>query len=171
MPPAHAGRHGRATASNHERFWHAGSITSTGIQSNLAIDGNGFFVVKDPVSGNSYVTQDGSFSTDQNGYLVTSGGLRLQGTNGDLQIAGSSTATVSSYTISSNGTVTVNLSDAPQARPVRSRCRAIPTPDKLVKDGNNLYTAPATAGGLAARSRRAPVVWDPRIRLSGNVQT
>jgi flagellar hook protein FlgE len=141
---------GVATASITNDFGTPGSITSTGIQSNLAIDGNGFFVVKDPVSGNSYVTQDGSFSTDQNGYLVTSGGLRLQGTNGDLQIAGSSTATVSSYTISSNGTVTVNLSDGTTSSPGQITLQSYSNPDQLVKDGNNLYTAPATAGGLAA---------------------
>jgi flagellar hook protein FlgE len=141
---------GVATASITNDFSTPGSLTSTGIQSNLAIDGTGFFVVKDPTSGNSYVTQDGSFSVDQNGYLVTSSGLRLQGTNGDLQIAGSSTATVSSYTISSDGTVTVNLSDGTTSSPGQIMLQNYSNPDQLVKDGNNLYTAPASAGGLAA---------------------
>ena len=37
-----------------------GSISSTGVQTDLAIQGNGFFVVKDPTSGQSFVTQDGA---------------------------------------------------------------------------------------------------------------
>ena len=71
----------------------SGSVTSTGVQSDLAINGNGFFLVKDPVSGNSYATQDGEFTVDTSGYLVTSGGMRVQGysdsglaTLGDIKI-------------------------------------------------------------------------------------
>src|SRR5208282_4604104 len=58
-----------------------GSITDTGIQSNMAINGNGFFIVKDPESGQEYVTRDGNFTVDPNGYLVTSTGMRVQGYN------------------------------------------------------------------------------------------
>src|ERR1700722_2617335 len=85
-----------------------GSITSTGVTSNLAIDGNGFFVVKDPTSGDEYVTRDGNFTVDSNGYLVNSSGMRVQGdvgsttTMGDIQISnansGGDTSAVQSYT-------------------------------------------------------------------------
>src|SRR5580698_10455778 len=50
--------------------WNQGAIGSTGISSNLAVSGNGFFSVKDTVSGNTYATRDGTFSVDANGYLI-----------------------------------------------------------------------------------------------------
>src|ERR1700733_8544801 len=86
-----------------------GSFSSTGVNSNLAVDGNGFFLVKDPTSGEVYATRDGNFTVDPNGFLVTSQGLRLQGytnaahtTTGDIQVSnanapGGDTSAVQSY--------------------------------------------------------------------------
>jgi flagellar hook protein FlgE len=141
---------GVTTASITNDFSTPGTLSSTGIQSDLAIEGNGFFVVKDPVSGNTYATQDGTFSIDQNGYLVTSGGMRLQGATGDLQITGTATASVSSYQIATNGTITVDYSDGTSAATGQIMLQNYSNPDQLVKVGGNLYTASAAAGGLAA---------------------
>ena len=41
--------------------WTEGAVTATGVNTDLAVSGQGFFVVKDTVTGNQYVTQDGSF--------------------------------------------------------------------------------------------------------------
>jgi len=141
---------GVTTASITNDFSTPGTLSSTGIQSDLAIEGNGFFVVKDPVSGNTYATQDGTFSIDQNGYLVTSGGMRLQGATGDLQITGTATASVSSYQIATNGTITVDYSDGTSSATGQIMLQNYSNPDQLVKVGGNLYTASAAAGGLAA---------------------
>ena len=141
---------GVTTASITNDFSTPGAITNTGVESNLAIQGNGFFVVKDPTTGASYVTQDGTFTVDTNGYLVTSGGMRLQGTSGDIKIAGTTTASVSSYTIGTDGTVTVNLSDGTSSTAGQVELQNFSNPDQLVKVGGNLYTAPAAAGGSAA---------------------
>ncbi len=70
---------GVTTSSITNDFSTPGSLNATGRQTDLAINGNGFFVVKDPTSGATYVTQDGTFSIDSSGYLVTSSGLRVQG--------------------------------------------------------------------------------------------
>lgn len=59
-----------------------GTITNTASTSDLAIAGPGFFRVKDPVSGVSFVTRAGNFRFDSNGYLVTQQGYRVQGTFG-----------------------------------------------------------------------------------------
>ncbi|HUA67076.1 MAG TPA: flagellar hook-basal body complex protein, partial [Candidatus Saccharimonadales bacterium] len=103
-----------------------GSITSSGVPTNMAIDGNGFFLVKDPTSGEEYVTRDGNFTVDPNGYLVNSVGMRVQGytnstgtTIGDIQITnanapGGDTSPVQSYTFSSNGDVNIQLADGTQ---------------------------------------------------------
>jgi flagellar hook protein FlgE len=57
----------------------AGSITSTGVSSDMAINGNGFFTVQDPTTGQNYLTQDGSFTTNSSGDLVTSNGMLVLG--------------------------------------------------------------------------------------------
>src|ERR1700754_353334 len=55
-----------------------GSINPTGNPTDLAISGNGFFVVKDPSSGVSFVTRDGGFKVDNAGFLTTNLGYRVQ---------------------------------------------------------------------------------------------
>lgn len=143
---------GVTTAAITNDFSTPGALTSTGVQTDMAIQGNGFFVVKDPTSGNSYVTQDGTFRIDTSGYLVTSSGMRLQGSTGDLKITGTSTASVQGYQINTDGTITVNLSDGTTNTAGQVLLQNYSNPDQLVKVGDNLYTAPAAAGGLAAAS-------------------
>ncbi|WP_114241651.1 flagellar hook protein FlgE [Dyella sp. C9] len=53
-----------------------GDITTTNNSLDLAISGNGFFVVNDG-SGNTY-TRAGDFQQDQNGYVTTTSGAKLQ---------------------------------------------------------------------------------------------
>src|ERR1039458_3540917 len=55
-----------------------GSVSATGVGIDLAISGQGFFVVKDATDSSQYVTRDGTFKLDSNGYLVTNGGQRVQ---------------------------------------------------------------------------------------------
>ena len=59
-----------------------GDFTPTGVTTDLAINGNGFFQVKDINNNTNYVTRAGNFTIDNNGYIVTPGGLRLQGLTG-----------------------------------------------------------------------------------------
>ena len=54
-----------------------GGIENTGVPTNVAIQGNGFFVVGD--SNNRSYTRAGDFSFDADGMLVTSDGLPVQG--------------------------------------------------------------------------------------------
>lgn len=60
-----------------------GSVSSTGVASDVALSGNGFFVVNN--GGSNEYTRAGNFQTDQNGNLITSDGLSVMGypaTNG-----------------------------------------------------------------------------------------
>jgi flagellar hook protein FlgE len=54
-----------------------GGVESTGISTNVAIQGNGMFVVGDPA--NRVYTRAGNFSLDANGALVTADGRPVQG--------------------------------------------------------------------------------------------
>lgn len=54
-----------------------GQISQTGNDLDVAIDGAGFFVLKDS-AGNTTYTRDGRFSFDQDGVLVNSSGAKVQ---------------------------------------------------------------------------------------------
>jgi flagellar hook protein FlgE len=152
---------GVATSSITSDF-STGSLNSTGVQSNLAINGSGFFNVKDPVSGNTYATQDGSFTVDPNGYLITSSGMRVQGytdagltTLGDVQInntgaPNADTAAVQSYSIGTDGTVSVELTDGTTFTRGQVLLQNYTDPQQLVKAGDNLYSNLTAATPLAA---------------------
>jgi flagellar hook protein FlgE len=58
-----------------------GSITTTGQAFDAAIQGNGFFVVKD-AGGQQAFTRAGNFTLDATGHLLTQGGENVQGWNG-----------------------------------------------------------------------------------------
>jgi flagellar hook protein FlgE len=57
-----------------------GSVIGGSAVTNLAVQGNGFFVVSD-TAGNVFLTRDGSFVPDASGNLVNSAGYYLMGTN------------------------------------------------------------------------------------------
>ena len=54
-----------------------GSITHTDRPTDLAISGNGFFILKGDATGQTY-TRDGSFRFDKDGWLVNLNGYRVQ---------------------------------------------------------------------------------------------
>lgn len=65
-----------------------GAIEDTGVDSNVAIVGEGFFRVKDPKNKTEFATRAGDFRFDDQGYLVNSQGYRVQGlVNGSISYA------------------------------------------------------------------------------------
>ena len=56
-----------------------GTLTSTGSNTDLGISGSGFFTVRDSLNNVNFVTRAGDFRLDDQGYLVTSEGYRVQG--------------------------------------------------------------------------------------------
>ncbi|MBD5778671.1 flagellar hook-basal body complex protein [Pelagicoccus sp. NFK12] len=63
--------------------FHQGGLSSTNQLTDLAISGEGFFLVQDPKNETSqFATRGGDFRIDDRGFLVTSGGMRVQGLTG-----------------------------------------------------------------------------------------
>lgn len=90
-----------------DRDFSQGNITSTGGPLDLAIQGNGFFVVQN-TAGQTEYTRDGAFSLNAQGQLVDANGDMVQGwmgTNGVVNASGATT----------NITVPLLNSRAPQA--------------------------------------------------------
>jgi flagellar basal-body rod protein FlgG len=61
-----------------------GTIEETGVLTDFAIMGSGFFGINE--NGNKVYTRNGSFNIDEDGYLFLQGVGRVQGENGDLYI-------------------------------------------------------------------------------------
>jgi flagellar hook protein FlgE len=59
-----------------------GTIQTSSNNSDLAIAGSGFFMVKDVSTGKTMATRAGNFRLDSDGYLVTQQGYRVQGASG-----------------------------------------------------------------------------------------
>ena len=141
-----------------------GTISSDGVASNVAVNGSGFFVVRDPLTNTQYVTRAGDFQVDSNGYLVTPNGDRVQGysdagltTFGDIKIdttgmpaTSNPNATITSYNIDASGKINITLSDSTTFTRGQLLLQNFAAPQNLVNAGNNLFTNTASAGGLAA---------------------
>lgn len=163
---------GVATASINSDFT-PGPINPTGNPSDLAISGTGFFVVKDSSTGAPYVTRDGSFSVDTNGYLINNEGYRVQGYTGSAPYTSASpigdlkydsataiaalndTTTpaptlVGDISINSAGQINATLSDGTKGVIGQVALQNFTNPQALAKQGNNLYTYSAAAGPLSA---------------------
>lgn len=61
-----------------------GTIEETGLLTDFAIMGSGFFKINE--NENTLYTRNGSFNIDENGFLVLQGAGRVQGQNGDIYI-------------------------------------------------------------------------------------
>lgn len=77
-----------------------GSIESTDAQTDLAISGDGFFVVDTP--GGVRYTRAGNFSVSQQGYLVTNDGYNVLGENGRINVGSGD------FSVDSEGNVAVD---------------------------------------------------------------
>lgn len=98
---------GGVLASNTRNISYQGEIQTSTTTTNIAINGSGYFVVADATSnGEIMFTRDGTFSTDDEGYLVNQEGNYLYAwpldENGNITSANST---------STSGLVPVDLSD------------------------------------------------------------
>jgi flagellar hook protein FlgE len=145
--------------------YNQGTIASTGVTGDMAISGNGYFLVKDPTTGTVYATRDGEFHVDSNNYLVNSQGYRVQGYNdsslsgtGDIVIdtdGNTSTtdgATNTGYSVSSDGKITVTMSDGTSFTRGQLLLQSFTNPSALSKSGSNLYMYSSSAGPLSEMS-------------------
>ncbi|MBE1437434.1 flagellar hook protein FlgE [Agrobacterium vitis] len=69
---------GGTAATTTQSVSQSGDLTSTTSDTDLAISGDGYFVVQD-TDGNIFLTRQGDFTVDESGYLVNSAGYTLLG--------------------------------------------------------------------------------------------
>ncbi|MCP4082390.1 MAG: flagellar basal-body rod protein FlgG [Planctomycetaceae bacterium] len=116
-----------------------GNVQETGISTDVAIEGDGFFKIEMP-SGDERFTRDGSFRIDNNGLLVTSEGFVVDG-----NITVPNNVSANNLRIGVDGTVSaiadgtsVSLGTLPLYRFVN--------PMGLQSEGGNLYAATPASG-------------------------
>lgn len=182
-PPIQVGT-GVTTASTQNLFTQ-GTISRSGLATDLAISGDGFFIVRDPVSLIEYATRAGDFRLDNNGYLVSSAGLRVQGfsdnglaTPGDVQINDipanrppgvSATAEYASFSITANGTIRIRLSNGEEYDRGQILLQRFNDPQLLMKEGGNLYSGIAAAGPLGGAG--SPTAAAPGTNGLGEIES
>jgi flagellar hook protein FlgE len=119
-----------------------GSIQSTSNPTDLAIQGNGFFILKDKAN-NTYYTRAGNFKIDKDGYLVASNGMYVQGAAGKIQIPAGAT----SFSIGNDGVVSyiTNGNSTPQTIDT-IQLATFSNPAGLVKVGDSMYQQSNNSG-------------------------
>ncbi len=137
-----------------------GALTSTGNITDLGISGKGFFIVRDATSTTQYATRDGQFRVDDNGFLVTTGGQRVQGlvidnsvvpatsSIGDLQIGANLPvgAQLQAISFDAQGNLVESYSDGTSATTGQVLLQNFNDPSALMRQGNNLFTGLTAAG-------------------------
>ncbi|HTS67459.1 MAG TPA: flagellar basal-body rod protein FlgG [Terriglobia bacterium] len=127
----------RASAS--EVMQTQGEYDNTGNSLDLAIQGQGFFQVKQ-TNGETAYTRAGTFHVDQQGNVVTAQGDPLEPS---VTIPAGAT----NISIGTDGTVTVTMPGQTNAQQVGTiQLATFPNPGGLLSNGNNLFT-PTTASG------------------------
>jgi len=139
-----------------------GALSTTGLNTDLGVSGNGFFLVSNPADGQLFATRAGNFRIDDNGYLVTYQGYRVQGATGgttsatpsafgDIQLGTPPTGTeLTSFSISAAGNLTEFYSDGTSVTTNQVLLQAYSDPSALIKSGDNLFTGFSAAGIIGA---------------------
>ena len=152
-----------------------GALNSTGNITDLGISGKGFFVVKDAGTGTQFATRDGQFRVDDNGFLITSGGLRVQGKVGgaiaDIKIGASLPVGTQLQSVSFDpaGHLIESYSNGTSATTAQIQLQNFSDTSALLRSGSNLFTGLGAAGpiggGILAGSN------DPNSNGLGSVQS
>ena len=165
---------GVTTESIHNIFTQ-GALSRTSLKTDMGINGEGFFLVRDTLTNATFATRAGDFRLDPSGYLVNNSGLRVQGYNdttlstvGDIKMdltGAPPTMTVGSkfkdWAVGSDGKILVSASDGTSFIRGQILLQNFVDPQSLVKEGGNTYSnlvnagplvapAPPAAGGLGA---------------------
>ncbi|GAA0708987.1 flagellar hook-basal body complex protein [Paraclostridium ghonii] len=130
-----------------------GAIQPTGRPTDIAIDGDGFFVVSVGPNQEAY-TRDGSFTIDKNGNLVTSDGYKVLNTDGkpveipkEKPNPSGEMQKVLSFNISKQGQISYLLADGTKIENDQTlKIAVFQNPEGLEALSGNIYGETANSG-------------------------
>ncbi|MGI6065996.1 MAG: flagellar basal-body rod protein FlgF [Bacillota bacterium] len=131
-----------STIGSIETSFVQGPLQYTGRALDLAIQGNGFFVVEDN-EGKRYFTREGSFRFDSEGYLVNTNGFRVLGTN-EKQVR--ITEAINTVSVDKFGVLTAIDNQGDVIDQVELGIAFVTNPESLLKEGSNLYSVSTATG-------------------------
>ncbi len=149
---------GGVSVANIKSVFDTEDATYTGLENNIAIDGQGFFRVLDTTTGEEYFTRAGNFTRNSQGYLVTPEGYRVQGSStldgSNIYIPDTATNPTSGQTEAisswkftpSTGQLSLYFSDGTAIEGGQLQLSAFRDPTGLAKAGSNLYRQTEAAG-------------------------
>jgi flagellar hook protein FlgE len=134
-----------------------GPIEQTGGSLDVAINGEGFFAVKNPVTNQTSFTRNGAFSADSSGYINDSLGNRLQivptagGAPVDAQMpaANASGSAFAGVTIDTDGSVKVSFADGTNQTLGQIALATFSAPSGLKQMGSQTWQATGLSGAPA----------------------
>lgn len=119
------------------RLFTQGSLRDTGMPTDMAIDGDGFFVVRG-ADGNDAYTRNGGFRPDAQGRLADAAGNLLQ--------PGVTVPAGASVRVGADGTVTAALPDGSTRQVGQVRLAHFANPNGLLAGANGTFTATVASG-------------------------
>jgi len=138
-----------------ERIFTQGNLTQTSNNTDVAINGSGFFQVMTPAGQMAY-TRDGSFQVNNQGQLVTASGYLIQP-------AMTIPATAQSVTVGKDGVISVTLPNSAAVTNVGTlQLTTFMNPAGLTALGENLYSETAASGN--------PIAGAPGTNGTGTLQ-
>ena len=149
------------TIASIDRIFTQGSLQTTGNQTDLAISGDGFFVVSD--GDRKFYTRAGNFGLDKNGTLVNPGnGLKVQGWKATRNQAGemvvNPSGTTEDIVVPIYGKV-----DARETANIRYKCnldsRYAIVPPNATGQQRASAASPPTSTPMTARGTRTGSPW------------
>lgn len=127
------------------RSFTAGNLEQSTNSLDFAIDGDGFFVVRDE-NDNLFYTRDGSFKLsieNDEAKLVTSDGYFVQSDEGDIELG----ADIADIMVSHNGMITVKRKGEAEVEELgQLSLVTFANPAGLLSTGKNLYTVTNASG-------------------------
>ena len=143
-----------STLQSIDQNFSSGAIQQTGSALDAAVNGQGFFAVKSPISGQMEYTRNGNFSMDGSGFIVDTLGNRVQvlpvagGAPGDAQIPATNAAgsAYASVAVQSDGSVTAAYADGSTSTIGKIALATFISPTGLLQVGNQDWQASGLSG-------------------------
>jgi flagellar basal-body rod protein FlgF len=131
--------------------FNTGPLQTTGRDLDIAIQGDGFFVVQ-AADGTEGYTRSGHFQLDSQGRLLTDAGLPVLGDGGPIAIP-----PAESLAIGADGTITI--------RPLGSQPNALAALERIRLVNPDVATLTRSADGLFRTTDGVPAVPDANVRV------
>jgi len=146
-----------------QRSFTQGTIQNTGGSTDVAIQGDGFFILKTS-SGSTTYTRDGAFSINASGQLVTQTGELVQGwnaVNGVFNTSGAVSPIVIPAVAAQSPTPTANISTSANLNATAAVGTTFDVPVQVVDSLGNLQTV------TIEFKNTAPLQWDYTVTIPG----